>query len=86
MKRFHVHVAVPDLARSIQFYSAMFSAQPSVVSEEPAPSLASPASPRSEASGSPAPVRHAALGSADASSPPARKPAGKRAPAYDIVE
>jgi predicted enzyme related to lactoylglutathione lyase len=31
MKRFHVHVAVDDLERSIGFYSALFAAQPSVV-------------------------------------------------------
>ena len=31
MKRFHVHVAVPDLQKSIQFYSTMFGAEPSVV-------------------------------------------------------
>ncbi|HEY8023200.1 MAG TPA: ArsI/CadI family heavy metal resistance metalloenzyme [Burkholderiaceae bacterium] len=30
MKRFHVHVAVEDLATSIQFYSAMFASEPSV--------------------------------------------------------
>ena len=30
MKRFHVHVGVENLDRSIQFYSAMFAAQPSV--------------------------------------------------------
>jgi hypothetical protein len=30
MKRFHVHVAVDDLAHSIRFYSAMFAAEPSV--------------------------------------------------------
>jgi len=30
MKRFHVHVAVEDLGKSIAFYSAMFGAQPSV--------------------------------------------------------
>ena len=30
MKRFHVHVAVRDLGRSIEFYSALFGAQPSV--------------------------------------------------------
>ncbi len=30
MKRFHVHVAVHDLAQSIRFYSALFGAQPSV--------------------------------------------------------
>jgi predicted enzyme related to lactoylglutathione lyase len=31
MKRMHVHVAVDDLKRSIDFYSALFAAQPSVV-------------------------------------------------------
>ena len=31
MKRFHVHVAVPDLNDSIRFYSTMFGAEPSVV-------------------------------------------------------
>jgi catechol 2,3-dioxygenase-like lactoylglutathione lyase family enzyme len=31
MKRFHVHVAVNDLNKSIAFYSAMFGEQPSVV-------------------------------------------------------
>ena len=31
MKRFHVHVAVPDLHDSIRFYSAIFGIQPSVV-------------------------------------------------------
>jgi len=31
MKRFHVHVAVGDLQTSIQFYSAMFGSNPSVV-------------------------------------------------------
>jgi len=31
MKRFHVHVAVSDLDKSIAFYSAMFGEQPSVV-------------------------------------------------------
>jgi hypothetical protein len=31
MKRFHVHVAVNDLDKSIAFYSAMFGADPSVV-------------------------------------------------------
>jgi hypothetical protein len=31
MKRFHVHVAVKDLAASIRFYSAMFDAQPLVI-------------------------------------------------------
>jgi lactoylglutathione lyase len=31
MKRFHVHVAVPDLAQSIRFYSTLFGAEPAVV-------------------------------------------------------
>ena len=31
MKRFHVHVAVPDLPKSIRFYSTMFGAEPAVV-------------------------------------------------------
>jgi predicted enzyme related to lactoylglutathione lyase len=31
MKRMHVHVAVDDLQHSIGFYSALFSAQPSVI-------------------------------------------------------
>jgi catechol 2,3-dioxygenase-like lactoylglutathione lyase family enzyme len=30
MKRFHVHVAVPDLAASIRFYSTLFGAEPVV--------------------------------------------------------
>ena len=30
MKRFHVHVAVPDLAQSVRFYSTLFGAEPSV--------------------------------------------------------
>ncbi len=30
MKRFHVHVAVPEIEQSIAFYSKMFGAQPSV--------------------------------------------------------
>ena len=30
MKRFHVHIAVDDLAAGIQFYSSMFAAEPSV--------------------------------------------------------
>jgi Glyoxalase/Bleomycin resistance protein/Dioxygenase superfamily len=34
MKRFHVHVAVDNLHKNIQFYSAMFGAQPSVVKED----------------------------------------------------
>ena len=31
MKRFHVHVAVPDLKESIRFYSAMFGTEPSII-------------------------------------------------------
>ena len=31
MKRMHLHVSVPDLARSIQFYETLFGAPPSVV-------------------------------------------------------
>jgi catechol 2,3-dioxygenase-like lactoylglutathione lyase family enzyme len=31
MKRMHVHVAVDDLKQSIDFYSALFAAEPSVV-------------------------------------------------------
>ena len=34
MKRFHVHVAVPDLQQGIRFYSTMFGAQPSVVKDD----------------------------------------------------
>ena len=34
MKRFHVHVAVPNLQESIRFYSTMFGAQPSVVKDD----------------------------------------------------
>jgi lactoylglutathione lyase len=34
MKRFHVHVAVPDLQQSIRFYSALFGAEPSVVKDD----------------------------------------------------
>ena len=30
MKRFHVHVAVEDLANSARFYSALFGARPTV--------------------------------------------------------
>ncbi len=30
MKRFHVHVSVDDLARSVRFYNALFGAAPSV--------------------------------------------------------
>lgn len=31
MKRFHVHVAVPDLQQGIRFYSTLFAAEPTVV-------------------------------------------------------
>ena len=34
MKRFHVHVAVPDLSRGIQFYSTLFGADPSVLKDD----------------------------------------------------
>lgn len=34
MKRFHVHVAVSDLNKSIAFYSAMFGEQPDVVKSD----------------------------------------------------
>jgi lactoylglutathione lyase len=34
MKRFHVHVAVPDLQKSIRFYSTIFGAEPAVVKDD----------------------------------------------------
>lgn len=34
MKRFHVHVAVPDLQAGIRFYSTMFGAEPTVVKDD----------------------------------------------------
>ena len=34
MKRFHVHVAVPDLQQSIRFYSTLFGSRPSVVKDD----------------------------------------------------
>ena len=34
MKRFHVHVAVPDLEAGIRFYSTMFGEEPSVVKHD----------------------------------------------------
>lgn len=34
MKRFHVHVAVPDLKESIRFYSTMFGVEPSMVKDD----------------------------------------------------
>jgi len=33
MKRFHIHVAVDDLAANIGFYSGVFGQQPAVVKE-----------------------------------------------------
>lgn len=34
MKRFHVHISVPNLADSIRFYSALFAAKPTVVKRD----------------------------------------------------
>jgi hypothetical protein len=34
MKRFHVHVAVDDLAANVRFYSSVFGVQPSVLKED----------------------------------------------------
>jgi len=34
MKRFHVHVSVPDLDQSIRFYTALFGAEPAVVKSD----------------------------------------------------
>lgn len=34
MKRLHLHVSVPDLARSIRFYETLFGAPPSVVKDD----------------------------------------------------
>ncbi len=34
MKRFHVHVSVHDLARSIRFYTTLFGAEPVVVKDD----------------------------------------------------
>src|SRR6266545_3932010 len=34
MKRLHLHVSVPDLAQSIQFYEALFGAKPTVVKDD----------------------------------------------------
>jgi extradiol dioxygenase family protein len=34
MKRFHVHVAVNELAESVRFYSAVFGSAPSVQRED----------------------------------------------------
>jgi catechol 2,3-dioxygenase-like lactoylglutathione lyase family enzyme len=42
MKRFHVHVAVPDLAAGIRFYSTLFGAEPSVTKDDYASAPATP--------------------------------------------
>ena len=34
MKRFHVHVAVDDLAQSVRFYSTLFGAEPTVLESD----------------------------------------------------
>jgi hypothetical protein len=34
MKRFHVHVSVPDLKQSIRFYSTLFGSEPAVVKDD----------------------------------------------------
>jgi catechol-2,3-dioxygenase len=34
MKRLHVHVSVDDLAKSIQFYSTLFAAEPAVTKDD----------------------------------------------------
>ena len=34
MKRLHVHVSVADLAKSIQFYSTLFAAEPTVTKDD----------------------------------------------------
>ena len=34
MKRLHVHVSVDDLAKSIQFYSTLFAAEPTVTKDD----------------------------------------------------
>lgn len=34
MKRLHLHVSVPDLSQSIQFYETLFGASPSVVKDD----------------------------------------------------
>lgn len=34
MKRMHVHVSVEDISKAVPFYSALFSAQPSVVKDD----------------------------------------------------
>jgi catechol 2,3-dioxygenase-like lactoylglutathione lyase family enzyme len=34
MKRMHIHVSVEDLARSVRFYSTLFSAEPTVLKDD----------------------------------------------------
>ena len=34
MKRFHVHIAVDDLQKNIQFYSSLFASEPTVIKED----------------------------------------------------
>jgi catechol 2,3-dioxygenase-like lactoylglutathione lyase family enzyme len=34
MKRFHVHVSVPDIAASVRFYSNLFGAEPNVLKDD----------------------------------------------------
>ncbi|HWA62079.1 MAG TPA: VOC family protein, partial [Caulobacteraceae bacterium] len=34
MKRLHLHVSVPDLAQSIQFYETLFGAPPTVLKDD----------------------------------------------------
>jgi catechol 2,3-dioxygenase-like lactoylglutathione lyase family enzyme len=34
MKRFHVHVAVPNLAESVRFYSTLFGSEPTVTKDD----------------------------------------------------
>ncbi len=34
MKRFHVHVSVPDLGQSIRFYSTLFGVEPAVIKDD----------------------------------------------------
>lgn len=34
MKRFHVHVCVDDIARSVRFYSTLFAAEPSIIKND----------------------------------------------------
>jgi len=34
MKRMHIHVAVEDIPRSVQFYSVMFAARPTVIKDD----------------------------------------------------